>query len=155
MGACILLPLCKPIANPLEHCPFFIFLILHLFFQNISHDELQVAVRSMAYVFVQYWLLSWGPACKQKNKRTAKIFHYFLFFLSWVWEEFFFNHNIAMANPDRRFIFSSALVSDTALFCTLKHIQNIHSSLRNTFLVLKHFQNVPFSITPSLSTHFL
>lgn len=96
-----------------------------------------------------------GLLANRRTKEQPRFSITSFFFLSWVWEEFLFNHNIAMANPDRRFIFSSALVSDTALFCTLKHIQNIHSSLCNTFLVLKHFQNVPFSITPSLSTHFL
>lgn len=88
---------------------------------------------------------------KEQPRRSSTTFS----FLSWVSEEFLFNHNTAMANPDRRFIFSSTLASDSTLFCTLKHIQNIHSSLRNTFLMLNHFQNVPFSITPSLLTHFL
>lgn len=56
-----------------------------------------------------------GLLVNSNTKEQPRGFSTF-FFLSLIWDLFFFNHNIATTNPDKRFISSCALLSLTLPF---------------------------------------
>lgn len=85
------------------------------------------------------------------------VFFFLVLYLFWVVLYFvgnFFNHNVVITNPGRRFTICIT-VSEAALFYTFKHIQKTCSSLPARIFLLHHSQHVPFSSLPPPSCSFV